>query len=100
MKVTHKYMISRTRRSRKRNCYARSVEELRKPWPWLRRILPLVTTILLAAVVYDGSIFYSRWRGVRDSEKAQALAETQQARKTLEMLGGDRLHIMSFYATP
>jgi len=68
--------------------------------PWLKRILPLVTTILLAAVVYDGSIFYFRWRAVRNSEKAQALAEAQQAQKTLEMLGGDRLHIMNFYATP
>ena len=56
--------------------------------------------VLLAALLYDGSIFYSRWRRTRDGEYAAAREESEQARRTLEIFGGDRLHIMSFYATP
>jgi hypothetical protein len=71
-----------------------------KPLAWLRRLLPSVTLALLAAVIYDGAVFYSRWSRDRVSPEALARAESEQARKTLQILGGDRLHIMSFYATP
>jgi hypothetical protein len=56
--------------------------------------------MVVVAVVYDGSIFYSRWSRGRDSERSQARAEAEQARKTLENLGGVKLRIMTFYATP
>ena len=74
--------------------------EAKKPVVWLRRILPGVSVVLLAALFYDGSIFYSRWRGERDYKQALVGEEAEHARKTLEILGGDRLHIVSFYATP
>jgi hypothetical protein len=56
--------------------------------------------MVVAAAVYDGSIFYSRWSRVRDSERTQAREEVEQARRTLELLGGNELRIMNFYASP
>ncbi len=65
-----------------------------------RRILPWISVIVIAIVLYDGWIFYSRWRRNRDLELAPAQEEADRARKTLEMLGGTALHIMNFYASP
>jgi hypothetical protein len=76
------------------------VASAKKSLTWLRRILPVLTVVLLVAVVYDGFIFYSRWRHRQDSEEAIARMESEDARKTLDMLGGDGLRINSFYATP
>jgi hypothetical protein len=64
----------------------------------LRRILPYLTVALVIAVIYDGWTFYSRWSGARDAEKAEAQKQVQDARRTLELLGGDRLKILNFYA--
>jgi hypothetical protein len=62
--------------------------------------LPWVATMVVAAAVYDGSIFYSRWSRERDSERTQAREEVERARRTLELLGGNELRIMNFYASP
>ena len=67
---------------------------------WLKRLLPWVTAIVVVVAIYDGSIFYSRWARQRDSERQQAREEAEQARKTLELLGGNELRIASFYASP
>jgi hypothetical protein len=66
----------------------------------LRRALPYLTVAAIIAVVYDGSIFYSRWNEAREAQRAQARRQAQDARRTLELLGGDRLKILDFYATP
>jgi hypothetical protein len=66
----------------------------------LRRALPYLTVVLVVAVAYDGSIFYGRWRYARDAQKAQAINEVQDARRVVDALGGDRLKILNFYATP
>jgi hypothetical protein len=66
----------------------------------LRRALPYLTVAVVVAVAYDGWIFYSRWSGEREAQKAEALQQAQDARRTLELLGGDRLKILDFYATP
>jgi hypothetical protein len=55
--------------------------------------------MVAAAAIYDGSIFYSRWSRERDSERTQAREEVEHARRTLEILGGSELRIMSFYAS-
>jgi hypothetical protein len=54
----------------------------------------------LAAVAYDGWVFYSRWSDARQAERNQQETEAVDARKTLNMLGGGSLKILSFYATP
>jgi len=66
----------------------------------LRRALPYLTVAVVVAVAYDGWIFYSRWSGARAAAKAESLIQAQDARRTLESLGGDRLKILDFYATP
>ncbi len=62
--------------------------------------LPYLTVAVLIAVVYDGWIFYARWSGAREAQKAEALKQVQDARRTLELLGGDSLKILDFYASP
>jgi hypothetical protein len=65
-----------------------------------RRILQVTGFVILIGILYDGSIFYSRWSADRANEKARAEQEAQMARKTLALLGGDSLKINSFYASP
>src|SRR6266567_9428102 len=66
----------------------------------VRRALPYLAIAILAAVLYDGWIFYSRWSGNRTVERANAEKEAQEKRRQLDALGGDQLKILSFYAAP
>jgi hypothetical protein len=65
---------------------------------FLRRALPYLTVALVIAIVYDGWVFFSRWSGAREAQKAEALRQAKDARRNLELLGGDRLKILDFYA--
>ncbi len=67
---------------------------------WLRRALPILSIAILIGLVYDGSIFYGRWRDARSGEKAQAAKEAQDDRSIVDALGGDHLKILDFYASP
>jgi hypothetical protein len=67
---------------------------------WLRRLMPYLGLLIVAAVIYDGAIFYSRWSARRNAEQAQKDAETDKARNVVKLLGGDGLKIVSFYAAP
>jgi hypothetical protein len=66
----------------------------------LRRSLPYLTVVIVIVLVYDGSIFYGRWRYARDARKAETIQEAQDVRRTVDALGGDRLKILDFYASP
>lgn len=66
----------------------------------LRRLAPYLTVAVVIALAYDGWIFLNRWSSTRDSKRAEAQKQAQDARRTLEMLGGDRLKILDFYASP
>jgi hypothetical protein len=66
----------------------------------LRKALPFVFAATLAAVVYDGWLFYSRWRHTRETERMRQAKEADEARRTIDMLGGGRLEILNFYASP
>jgi hypothetical protein len=66
----------------------------------LRRLLPLLSIGVLAAVIYDGWIFYSRWRSVREGEQARQAEETRRARQTIDLMGGTGFRIINFYASP
>jgi len=68
--------------------------------PLLRRLLPLLSVAVLAAVVYDGWIFYSRWSGARDAERARQAEEARRARQTIDLMGGTDFRIINFYAVP
>jgi hypothetical protein len=68
--------------------------------PWLRRALPFLGLLIVAGLIYDGVIFYSRWNGNRQAEQAQKDQQVNQARKAVEAMGGGGLKILSFYAAP
>ncbi len=64
----------------------------------LHRLLPYLAIVIVIAGLYDAWVFYSRSR--RDAEKSEAATQSEDARQTLEELGGDRLKILDFYAAP
>lgn len=67
---------------------------------FFRRLLPYLTVALVSVAIYDGVTFYLRWKSIHD-EKAQELAAAQEdAKKTIDMLGGNQLKILTFYASP
>jgi len=63
-------------------------------------VLPYLTIAIIVAVAYDGWIFFSRWNDAREAQKAALRQQAQEARRTLDLLGGDQLKILNFYATP
>ena len=66
----------------------------------LRKALPYLAVAILAAAAYDGWVFYSRWRDNREAEQTRKAKEAEEARRTIDMLGGGRLKILNFYASP
>ena len=66
----------------------------------IRKCLPFLAVALFGAAAYDGWFFYSRWRNVREVERRRQSKEAEEARRTFEMLGGGRLKILNFYASP
>jgi hypothetical protein len=66
----------------------------------IRRVLPWLTIGVLAAMLYDGWIFYSRWRSVREGAQARRDEEARRARQTLDLMGGTDFRIINFYAAP
>jgi hypothetical protein len=66
----------------------------------LRRMVPFLGLCILAALIYDGAIFYSRWSRDRQAKQAEADRDAEAARKTIDAVGGGGLKIVSFYAAP
>ncbi|HVW08133.1 MAG TPA: hypothetical protein VHC90_06100 [Bryobacteraceae bacterium] len=66
----------------------------------LRRVLPWVGLFVAAAAIYDGTIFYSRWSEGREAARAQSAREAENARKFLQVVGGDEVKILTFAAYP
>ena len=66
----------------------------------LRKGLPILSVAVLAAIAYDGWVFYSRWRDAREREQRSQAKEAEEARRTIDMLGGGQLKILNFYASP
>lgn len=66
----------------------------------LRKALPFLTAAILAAGAYDGWLLYSRWRDGRESKRGVQAREAEAARRTIDLLGGGGLKILSFYASP
>ena len=58
-----------------------------------------MTLAAIAAVLYDGWVFYSRWRDGRRAQDAQRAREAGAAEKSFELAGGGRLRILQFYAS-
>jgi len=67
---------------------------------WLRRVLPFLSIAIIIGLAYDGWIFYGRRRDAGSAAKADAAKEAQDDRSIVDALGGDRLKILDFYASP
>ncbi|HEV3220876.1 MAG TPA: hypothetical protein VGZ48_13985 [Candidatus Acidoferrales bacterium] len=66
---------------------------------------PLLYTsmVLVAALLYVGSVFYSRWQSNQEYKQRVAAREAQKREedgRAAELMGGSRFEILSFYATP
>jgi hypothetical protein len=66
----------------------------------MRRAMQFFGLVIVAALIYDGAIFYSRWNANRQAAQAQVEKEASQERKELDAMGGGGLKILSFYAAP
>ncbi len=66
----------------------------------IRRLLPFLSVGIFLALVVDGWIFYSRWARDRDTERVRVEKEAQQARRTLDLMGGTELKILNWYVSP
>jgi hypothetical protein len=66
----------------------------------VRKALPYLTVATILAAAYDGWLFYSRWRDAREWKEARRAQESDAARRTIDMLGGGPLKILSFYPSP
>jgi hypothetical protein len=71
-----------------------------EPVNLLRRVLPFISVVVFAAVLYDGWTFYARWKSAREGEQAQRDEEVRRARQSIDLLGGTSFRIINFYATP
>lgn len=68
--------------------------------PFLRRLIPYLTVALAAVAIYNAAIFYIRWRNVREDQERQVSRQADDARKTIDALGGDQLKLLNFYVSP
>jgi hypothetical protein len=66
----------------------------------LRRVLPWLSVAVLAAIAYDGWIFYSRWKSARDAERESQAGEARRDRESIDLMGGTDFRIINFYAVP
>src|ERR1700682_3049147 len=66
----------------------------------IRRLLPFLSVGIFIALVVDGWIFYSRWARDRETERVRVEKEAQQARRTLDQMGGTDLKILNWYVSP
>jgi hypothetical protein len=66
----------------------------------LRRIVPLLGVLLVAGIIYDAAVFYTRRKDALQAEQQQAALEARHEQRTIDSLDGDGLKIIAFYATP
>ena len=72
----------------------------REPYTGFRNPL-LYTSILLAiAALYVGWVFFSRRQDRREFEEKAASKKREEDRRAVEMMGGNRFEILTFYASP
>ncbi|HEY4086283.1 MAG TPA: hypothetical protein VGM43_10115 [Bryobacteraceae bacterium] len=66
----------------------------------LRRLLPWACLTVAAVAIYDGAIFYVRWSSDREAEHRQSVKEAEDARRLLQVVGGNEVKILTFAAYP
>ncbi|HTP89293.1 MAG TPA: hypothetical protein VMJ34_20225 [Bryobacteraceae bacterium] len=66
----------------------------------LRQVIPWLTAILVIAGLWTAWVMISRRNEAREAEAETARRQAQYNRDLLDRLGGDRLTVLTFYASP
>lgn len=72
----------------------------REPHEKIRVVVKLMWVVLAVAALFVAWIFFSRWQEARNIEQRALEKKREQDRRTVELLGGDRLEIQHFFANP
>ncbi len=75
------------------------VDSPENPKSVLRNPLVYSSSVLLIAALCVGWIMWSRWEQNREIERRAAEKRREENRRAVEMMGGTRLEILSFYAS-
>lgn len=75
-------------------------DSLEQPKSLLRNPLIYSSLLILIAALYVGWIMVSRWEENREIERREAEKKREDNRQAVEMMGGNRFEILSFYASP
>ena|SRR5208283_2230464 len=70
------------------------------PAATIRMLLPWTSVLLVFALLWTGWVFYSRHSQNVEAQREAVEREANVDRQTLSLLGGDRLTVLDFYASP
>jgi hypothetical protein len=71
-----------------------------KPLTGFRNPLLYTSTLIAIAAAYVGWVFLSRRQESREFEQRAAEKKREENRRAVEMMGGERFEILTFYASP
>ncbi len=72
----------------------------REPYTGFRNPLLYTSFLLVIAALYVGWVFFSRRQDRREFEEKAAAKKREEDRRAVEMMGGNRFEILTFYASP
>ncbi len=72
----------------------------REPYTGFRNPLLYTSFLLAVATLYVGWVFFSRRQDRREFEEKAAAKKREEDRRAVEMMGGNRFEILTFYASP
>jgi hypothetical protein len=70
------------------------------PAATIRMLLPWTSAVLVLALLWTCWVFFSRYREAAEAERDIAERKAKADQQTLSLLGGDRLTVLDFYASP
>jgi len=77
-----------------------SLDPNREPYTGFRNPLLYTSFLLAIAALYVGWVFFSRRQDRREFEEKAAAKKREEDRRAVEMMGGNRFEILTFYASP
>src|ERR1035441_6805083 len=66
----------------------------------LRAVLPWMTAALVMAALWTVWVLWNRHNETREAEQAASERQAETNREILDKLGGDKLTVLAFYASP
>jgi hypothetical protein len=66
----------------------------------LRPLLPWTTVVVVLALLWTGWVFLARHQQAREEEREAERQQGKADRELLDRLGGDKLTLLAFYASP